>query len=43
MEGLRDCERQEEEGGGPRDGACTVTESITDEKGLGRSLKGLIK
>lgn len=29
------------EGGGA--GACTVTEFIKDEKGLGRSLKGLIK
>lgn len=39
-------ERLRETGGrgrGQGDGACTVTESIKDEKGLGRSLKGLIK
>lgn len=39
-------ERLRETGGrgrGQREGACTVTESIKDEKGLGRSLKGLIK
>lgn len=39
-------ERLRETGGrgrGHGDGAGTVTESIKDEKGLGRSLKGLIK
>lgn len=39
-------ERSRETGGrgrGQGEGACTVTESIKDEKGLGRSLKGLIK
>lgn len=39
-------ERLRETGGrgrGQGEGACTVTESIKDEKGLGRSLKGLIK
>lgn len=39
-------ERLRETGGrgrGQGDGACTVTGSIKDEKGLGSSLKGLIK
>lgn len=39
-------ERLRETGGrrrGHRDRACSATESIKDEKGLGTSLKGLIK
>lgn len=39
--------RQAQAGGGGKEaegvGVCTATESIKDEKGLGRSLKGLIE
>lgn len=40
IEGLRETGGR---GRGQGDGVCTVTESIKEEKGLGRSLKGLIK